>query len=924
MKALWKQAKAGMAACLAAAVVAGTAMVAPDSAMARVDKTFSDPIPIGHLIENVAVYDASFGVEDGRQVMYTTASGTPAIFQVVDLINKEVLRTFPLEGSDSSWAHVTLPDGTVYIGGNGKLYQYSPETKQLVNLGGIGESVTYDLSYDEQGRVYFGTFPNAKVGRYDPATGEFRDYGTVAPGQSYVRSTAYKDGYLYAGVGIEGKVVKVNVETGDMETIELPTFGGAIENGQVYQIDTAGKYIVAGPSGGSNALLFYNTETEEWEDTYFLNNKGIHLSYGKPGSNKVYFMQNNRLIEVDLETLTAVDTGVEFGSYLRHTEWVEVPDDSDLPGASLATVMFNGSVAYLNLETKKTKVVLYPLKGSPIPIQTLEKGPDGNLYVSGYPGGKGTVYSPDTGEMQSFALGQAEGMGSLGEKIYMGIYPGAVIFELDTTQPIVDNVNPKQIYDIPADEDRPFIIKAGEGKVFIGTIPDYGKLGGALTVYDPSLPADEAFAVYPNVVHNQAIVGLAILDGKVYGSTTVAGGLDADPTEPAAKLFVWDIASGTKVKEVVPNIPGATVQPKMISGLTFGPDGLLWAAADGSIFAMDPETLEVVKSKNIYPNVANYGRWRPVHIRWSEDGLAYTTLAGRLTIIDPDDLDHVTLANAELMTLGDDEHIYYASGAQLMKVEVAEGTGELPIRITLPVPNGSFDAPVDEDGMIPGWSSMFPLSPNVSYGISEERAASAPYSLKITDQATNETVALQSDPIPVTPGTEYTASVKLFLESGRTLASFRFYDADGKELLSDSVQVTTGHGDWQTLTMSGTAPEGAVYARVVLFCSNFWMTTAYYDDVTMAYQVKVSPSGLAAMIAELEQEGAIAHSLSKKLQNAVRQAIHHKDDGRIKQAVKHLEDALKHLEHAKDAEVTPEARSLLEQVITAFIADWQP
>ena len=112
---------------------------------------FSDPINLGSPIESVAIYDSTYGKEDGRDVMYTTVTGNPAIFQVVDLASKEVLRTFSLEGSESSWSHITVPNGAVYIGGNGNLYEYSPVTKELKNLGGIGESVVYGLSYDEEG-----------------------------------------------------------------------------------------------------------------------------------------------------------------------------------------------------------------------------------------------------------------------------------------------------------------------------------------------------------------------------------------------------------------------------------------------------------------------------------------------------------------------------------------------------------------------------------------------------------------------------------------------------------------------------------------------------------------------------------------------------------------------------------------------------
>jgi hypothetical protein len=625
---------------------------------------FNDPINLGSPIQSIAIYDSAYGTENGRDMMYTTASGNPAIFQVIDLKSQEVVRTYPLEGTGAVWTHITVPNGNVYIGGNGYLYEYSPITKEVKNVGGIGESVVYGLSYDEQGRVYFGSFPNAKAGRYDPETEEMKDYGSVAPGQSYSRSTAYHNGYLYIGIGVDNHIVKLNVETGEYEAIEVPDH--VVPGSSIWQMDAAGKYIIAGIGGGSNTLLFYDTETGQWSDKYYTNNKGLRLIHGLPGSNKVYFLQGSKLKEVDLNSLEAADTGIAFGTFLRNTSWVEVENDPDFPGKSLVTVQFGGQVTYMNLQTKKVKTIQYPIAGNPIPFQTLEKGPEGNLYISGYPGGKGAIYNPVTNENKNFTLGQAEGMASLGDKMYFGIYPGAVIWEMDTSD---QDGSLKQIFDIP-EQDRPFIMEpSANNKLYIGTIPDYGHLGGSLTVLDPA--SVNSSEVYPNIVHNQSIAGLEEVNGKLYGSTTVAGGLGIDPTETAAKIFVWDIEKREKITEFVPEIPGAKVQPKMISGMSLGPDGLLWSGAGGIIFAMDPETLKIVKSKNVYPETTDYGRWRPIHIRWSDDDLMYTNLAGNLTVIDPYSLEHKKLAEAELMTIGDNGNIYYADKAHLMKIEVS-------------------------------------------------------------------------------------------------------------------------------------------------------------------------------------------------------------------------------------------------------------
>ncbi|QWC22481.1 hypothetical protein KJK41_19825 [Bacillus haikouensis] len=674
---------------LALVMLAGSMYVPAGSATAETNGQFADPVNLGHQIESVAVYDSAYGEEDGRDVMYTTASGSPAIFQVIDLESQEVLRSYPLEGTGAVWTHITVPNGNVYIGGNGHLYEYSPGTQEVKDLGGIGESVVYGLSYDEDGRVYFGSFPNAKAGMYDPSTGEMRDYGTVAPGQSYTRSTAYHDGFLYLGVGVDNRMVKLDVETGEYESIPVPDH--VIQGSSVWQMDAFGDYIVAGVGGGDNSLLFYNTNTDQWEDTYYENNKGLRLIQGLPGSDKAYFQQGGRIMEIDHETLDASDTGVRFGTFIRNTGWVELEGDPDFPGYSLVTVQFAGQVTYMNLETKKVKTIQLPVVGNPIPIQTLENGPDGNLYMSGYPGGKGAVYRPDSDTSEMFTLGQAEGMAAIGDKMYFGVYPGAIIYELDTTKEVLDR---QQIYDIPH-QDRPFEMEPVNDKLYIGTIPDYGKLGGSLTILDPADP-DNA-QVFENVIHNQAIVALAEKGDKLYGSTTIAGGLGIDPTEEAAKVFVWDLESNEKITEFVPDIPGLDYNPRMISGMSEGPDGLLWSAADGTIFAMDPETLEVVKSKTIYEDVKNYGRWRPIHIRWDDNGIMYTTLAGKLTAIDPDSLDYKTLGSTELMTVGIDGDIYYADGTDLMKIDVLENTLESAMDlISEEAANGSISHPVHQ------------------------------------------------------------------------------------------------------------------------------------------------------------------------------------------------------------------------------------
>ncbi|MGH3655098.1 MAG: hypothetical protein ACRDUA_00415 [Micromonosporaceae bacterium] len=154
------------------------------------------------MIRSVAALDTAYGTEAGDDVLYTTVNGSPASFQVVDLDTYQLLRTIPLPGTTSAWSHTVDPDGNVVIASSGKLFRYSPATKQVEDLGQVpGAVALYGVATDSDGDIVVGTYPDAKVVRWDSATRTYLDLGTVADGQEHVRGMAYRDGVAYAGTG---------------------------------------------------------------------------------------------------------------------------------------------------------------------------------------------------------------------------------------------------------------------------------------------------------------------------------------------------------------------------------------------------------------------------------------------------------------------------------------------------------------------------------------------------------------------------------------------------------------------------------------------------------------------------------------------------------------------------------------------------
>ncbi|WP_052427605.1 WD40 repeat domain-containing protein [Neobacillus niacini] len=838
------------------------------------NRGFKEVVELGVGASDVALTSAVFGKENGRDVVYSTANG--GRFNVVDVKDNKLIFSEQLGDVSQVWSHSIAPDGTVYIAGLGvgnvgELWSYSPSTKKVEKIGvpAAGHQL-WSSTTDELGNVYLGTFADrdGRVVKYDVATDKFIDYGKIDDGNgSYVRSLAYHDGYLYAGLGVAGKVYRINVETKEKEDItkNVPDIiGKPIDQVKfAYDMAVVGDYLfVKFDEGGENALLFYDLMTQTWVDKQLGKiGDGSADDFGTFGfiqlpinGDKAYVIYNRHILEIDINTLETRETGIRYAGGWRGGAFVDL-GRQDLPGPSLVTMTRAGQVFVANLETNKTTNLPTVMEAKPLTLHNLGKGPDGNLYMTTYPGGpKGAKFNPKTEQFVSYSQGQAEGMAAgNGSDMYFGIYPGAVIQKMNT-----DTLGTETLFNLKDEyeQDRPYIMEFENNKLLIGTIPDYKKLGGSLTIYDTKTGERET---YRNVVQDQSVVGLAYKDGKIYGSTSIRGGLDIQPTAQKAKMFVWDVEGKQKITEFELNLPGLDAPP-MISGLTFDKDGLLWGAVDGILFAMNPETYEVVKYKNFYPNVKNRGMWRPVHIEFGKDGLLYTDLAGKLTVVDPnsENLNHVTLIDTapevDFMVLAEDangnENIYFLDNSTtiLKMVPVIEGgtvvDPEEPVVevVEVPIANGGFEEAI-VDSTIPGWSSLFGnFSANVSYAVSGERSKTGENSLKIVDTAGNETVFAQSDLIPIEAGIEYTASSQLFLEDGSVSFFLRYFDDAGKQVGTDKdgvniIHVRGGHKEWQTVKATVTAPEGAKYARVFAGASNFFTTNgAYFDDFTLTYE----------------------------------------------------------------------------------------
>ncbi|CAM3384840.1 S-layer homology domain-containing protein [Marinicrinis lubricantis] len=651
-------------------------VLAPDIPL---DRSYESPDALGDMVYvNLGQAGAVQTNAAGENEVYFVSNGKPGSFFVVDGETGALKFQEVIPNTIATWAMTIGPDQNVYFSGteDGKLYRYLPLEKKIEYLGyNETDNWTWDLEAIGD-KIYGGTFNSSTDGKlfeYDITNQTFRNYGVVEDGQQYVRGIAVDEDYIYAGLGTTLRLYKIDRVTGEKTEIHVPGYSG--ETGMVADIFVHGGKLFVSVSTVNMVVI--DIETGEVDASFQYSNMISEPSPDQP--DVIYYKYLTQFYKYDMSTKQSTEIILPFPlpdtTRVKDMAWIKLQQGEKAGQTVLAMVTQYGEYMLIDPDDASVSFIELDIDAQPVNIQSLKRGFDGRLYMGGYQRGM-SVYNPFTDQLDvsisSFA--QPEGIGFMNDRVYYGTYVSAVMYEYDPSLPAVLNENPKLVFDIEH-QDRPFAITSGDNKLFVGTVPDYGYLGGALVIYDE---ASDTWKQYDHeeVVRNQSIIGLAYKDGLLYGSTTVWGGLGIEPSEPEAKLFVWDVERGQKIDEFT--LDGLIIDeaPRMIGSISFGPDGLLWGVVDGTLFAMDVETKQIVKSKMISPSMYNSSKWLPYELEWAPDGTLYTTLSRKVIAIDPETMQHKVVVDefVNSMTLGIDGSIYYApnAGASLSRIAVPE------------------------------------------------------------------------------------------------------------------------------------------------------------------------------------------------------------------------------------------------------------
>lgn len=530
--------------------------------------------------------------------------------------------TFP--AGIGSWGIIQGKDGNLYMGSynEGKLLCFDPRAEKWIPLPQASEafrkieSIICALAQAPNGDIYYGTYPNAHLVRYDPRAGTVTDLGRAAD-ESYLRQIAITpDGIVLCGVGTrKSRILAYDPKTRKFSELEPAKYQNS---GVSIRPLVSTRYIV---QPAASQILVYDVHTLKLLHVFpFHEASGFNLL----GENHLLYQTGKELKTLNLENGESKDYYSLPGDVLQGA-WYLAPH-GNLLGLRVQ------SYVYIDVKKHDAKYHPIPVDGLGQDVLWLRSAPNGEIY--GGPGLGQTMFSyhPNTRQLKSY-----DQVIDNGGEIYYGIpykkkfytisYVEATLAVFDPShawnQGNAPDSNPRTILHIPQDQYRPVGgIHAGPGgKLYIGTQPNYGLIGGALSVFDP---VTEKIEVYRNIIPNEEIGAVATDDHYVYCEADRGGGGGSRPIASGVHFFVWD--------------PGTR---KIIFDHTFLDDSAIGsiAAVNGhAYFVVRDQLMDYNRTTNTLMPIYTFDKVRRVpleSLQAAKDGTLWGILGSELAHIDP-------------------------------------------------------------------------------------------------------------------------------------------------------------------------------------------------------------------------------------------------------------------------------------------------
>lgn len=471
-------------------------------------------------------------------------------------------------GGDCPYASILSRRNRFYTHFNSHFCEFDVDRGAFAFCSQTAPQMAMGMTEDDAGRIWSVTYPDSGVVCYDPATGDWRDYGHVyaQDWRQYQRSVAADDaGWVYFAVGnTASQIVALEPDSGAATPL-LPEQQRRQGTAYVYRDEDGCVYGLA---------LHGEQDGDGW----------LRLHGGK--AEAIGRRQTRRPKQIITDSQALFHRGFPDGATLVECDTVD---------KRMVVAAADGTRRELTFD--------YTSEGAH--IMGLAAAPDGTICGGTAFPMRFFRYDPaaDTWTNRP-SFGQWNTVRRHRDRFLVGGYTGGFLLEWDPARPWADTSreggaasNPRWWTQCEPDINRPHCLLAtAEGRyVLLGGTPGYGYTGGGLLIWDRRREKG-ALLKHADLVPDQApLSAVELADGTVLLGTTVAPGTGGQQKATQAEMLVVDPAAARVLWRgvVLPGAAGYT-------DLCAGPDGLVLGFVDRArFFAFDPRARTLVQEEDV-------------------------------------------------------------------------------------------------------------------------------------------------------------------------------------------------------------------------------------------------------------------------------------------------------------------------------------
>jgi len=443
-------------------------------------------------------------------------------------------------------------------GGSGaSIYEYDFDQNQLTHRVSIpSEIAVYWLHTAPSGKIYGGTYPHCRLFEYDPSSNSVTKNLSLSSTQTHSSYGAVSpNGLVYAAVGMESQELIQFDPTNDTSSNIWPTTWIAPSIPRLYLGVDGNVYAIPGTVTAASTGKYLRIDTAS--QVSIVQSAALHAMGASPPTR---------------------------------------PAKPVLQDGSIVTSVGANSITIQHPAGPDT-VIPIGLENAPNPVHSIGVGPNGDIFatakpcvVFGYdPLAEFSIDLPLAAMPNQGGGGQIDSLAGYGSELFLGTYGGAKVYSIDSpaTSPAIISNGP-----LGQQQDRIRGMRVGSDKVYMGSFPDYGLLGGSLSIL---VPSTGAISVDRTIAGDQSILTVAISSDQsaVYLGTSIYGGTGSTPTTTTARLIKCS-SSGTFIASCEPIANAAE-----IVALVAIPGHLCGLTKTGYWFVVNESTLAVEHTQNL-------------------------------------------------------------------------------------------------------------------------------------------------------------------------------------------------------------------------------------------------------------------------------------------------------------------------------------